>query len=135
MEGSTNLWKVVITSYHLLPAHQRGKTGQKADFAPLVLQSNPGLWLYTLSKRRYVWKYLCFFGGPDILCLGPPMLVSACQYNSLVDPAMNEQKSRSESKKEMTTRPEEDDQGTEYLPCPWKSSVFSQQEAILSGWK
>lgn len=101
------------SSPHLLPPPSSSpeETGQKADFVPLIIQSNPGLWLYTLSKERYVWKYLCFFGGPDILCLGPQMLVSACQYNSLVDPAINEDKSISDSKKGMT--------GNLYIPLPF----------------
>lgn len=129
MGGNVDLWKAVITSYHLSPAHQR-RLAKGRNFLPLLILSDLTLELYILLIERWAWKYLCFLvKQADILCLGLWVLVSAWQYTSLVDLAINECKNwrSSASKKGMTTWPEEGDQGTEHLPCPWKSPNFTKQ--------
>ena len=92
------------------------KTGQRADFGPWVIQSNARPSAIHIAQGKMRMETWFHFRGPDFFRLGPWMLVSACQYISLVDAAINEGKSRgsSESKKGVTTWPEEDDQGTEH---------------------
>lgn len=109
--SSMDLWRAVITSHH--PVGSPERTGQREDFGPWVIQSRSAL---HIAQGKVCMETWIRFRGPDFFRLGPWMLVSGCQYISLVGPAINEGKSRgsSESKKGVTTWPEEDDQGTGY---------------------
>lgn len=98
------VWKAVITSRH--PRQLSREDRLKSRLCAIIIWSDPGR-SHTISQGEMSMENLCFFGGPGIYFLGLWMLISACQYISLLDSAKNECKSRgsSESKKGVTHDP------------------------------